>query len=174
MAGLALAAGATLAGLLVRRRGSRLVAGVAACGCAAVIFLNSSCSPRPTDEGHIKRDYRDRHAVAPQAVVLQRLVSEKQHAEDDRRGEPQPQSAAISPVVGVFGATDPELLFPPGAPLRAVTSPAGCRFCWPRRTLAWPDGACPLERHECMAAITTREVARAILDRLPGKVRATA
>jgi hypothetical protein len=64
MAGLALAAGATLAGLLVRRRGSRLVAGLAACGCGALLFLNSSCSPRPMDEDDIKRDFRG-HVGAP-------------------------------------------------------------------------------------------------------------
>jgi ADP-heptose:LPS heptosyltransferase len=65
-------------------------------------------------------------------------------------------------AVGLFGPTDPALLYPPGAPLAAVTTSAGCRSCWPLRVLAYPSGLCPLERHECMEAIAVGAVRAAV------------
>jgi ADP-heptose:LPS heptosyltransferase len=71
--------------------------------------------------------------------------------------------AVGTPVVGLFGATRPELLYAPGSELGAVTSTAGCRFCWSRWELAYPSGTCPLPRHECMEAIRVSEVVEAVL-----------
>jgi hypothetical protein len=72
IAGIALAAAVILTGLLLKRRPAvRLVTGSVACLVAGVLFLNSSCSPRPVpvDGGvGLRRDdvhLRDRRAWAP-------------------------------------------------------------------------------------------------------------
>jgi hypothetical protein len=53
MAGCALAMAMVLAGLLLLRRSSaRLVTGSAACVLGLLLFVNSSCSPRPPPDDH--------------------------------------------------------------------------------------------------------------------------
>src|SRR5581483_11637393 len=60
IAGAALALGVVLVGLLITRRASsRLVTGSAACVFGLLLFVNSSCSPRPNqldrDDIHARR-----------------------------------------------------------------------------------------------------------------------
>jgi hypothetical protein len=69
-------------------------------------------------------------------------------------------------VVGVFGATRPELLYPPQAPLTALTASADCRFCWSRWELAYPSGVCPQPEHACMLSIRVEDVLTAVLQRV--------
>src|SRR5262245_23634488 len=60
LAGLALAIGMVLAGLIVRRRAPRLVIGSASCLLAGFLLVSSSCSPRPgpiEDENRHVRDF---------------------------------------------------------------------------------------------------------------------
>jgi len=70
--------------------------------------------------------------------------------------------AVGKPIVGLFGATDHELLFAPGARLEVVSGATDCQHCWPQRRLAYPSGVCPLEEHLCMTTIESRRVVEAI------------
>ena len=79
--------------------------------------------------------------------------------------------AVGTPAVSLFGPTDPTLLYPDAAALTAVCTTAACRACWPARHLAYPSGRCPLERHECMEAITLESVLAAVDAALAGRGR---
>jgi hypothetical protein len=60
LAGLALAIGMVLTGLMIRRRSPRLVLGSASCLLAGLLLVSSSCSPRPRpieDENRHVRDF---------------------------------------------------------------------------------------------------------------------
>ena len=71
-------------------------------------------------------------------------------------------------AIGLFGPTDPELLYPPGDGMVALESAGGCRRCWPARRLAYPSGVCPLARHECMEGVEVSPVLRASRRALEG------
>ena len=77
--------------------------------------------------------------------------------------------AAEAPAVGLFGPTDPAILFPGGDPgLRVVSSPRDCRGCWNRPEGMTAPGACPLGDPTCMPAISVDRVWQEIEEMLHG------
>jgi ADP-heptose:LPS heptosyltransferase len=104
---------------------------------------------------------------------LARLLAQVDLVLGDDSGPLHLALAVGTPALGAFGSTDPTLLYPRTGALHAVVSEASCRFCWPRRTLAYPSGSCPLARHECMEAVPVEavlEAARRAMRRRPSVV----
>lgn len=71
-------------------------------------------------------------------------------------------AAVGTPVVAMFGPTDPARTGPYGVGHRVMTATMDCRPCFKR--------TCPLEGGDCMRAITPAAVYEAVQDVLKGRV----
>jgi ADP-heptose:LPS heptosyltransferase len=70
--------------------------------------------------------------------------------------------AVGTPAVGLFGSTEPDLLFPPLDRFFPVKARSVCRGCWSKEEMAYPGGVCPRDCLECMESIAASDVEEAV------------
>jgi len=94
---------------------------------------------------------------------LARFLAQAEVVVGDDSGPLHLALAVGTRVVGIFGATRADLLYVSAPLFTPLTTEAECRFCWSRWELAYPSGACPRPRHECMEGVAVATVADAVL-----------
>jgi len=75
--------------------------------------------------------------------------------------------AADTPVVALFGPTDPEILIRGEPRFTALCSAASCRGFWNHAETVGEPGVCPEGHDCCLTTITVDDVLAAVWDRLP-------
>ncbi len=73
--------------------------------------------------------------------------------------------AAGTPVVALFGPTDPEILIRGDADFRPLTNARACGGCWNRGIMQMP-GTCPRDVACCMSTIAPERVAEQVLTQI--------
>lgn len=67
--------------------------------------------------------------------------------------------AVGTPVLALFGPTDPAMLVRASAPLTALTNGRACQGCWNHSTEELQEGVCPLGIAPCMGSLAPETVA---------------
>jgi ADP-heptose:LPS heptosyltransferase len=66
--------------------------------------------------------------------------------------------AAGTPVLALFGPTDPSILVRENAPLTVLTNGRTCQGCWNHSPDAKVEGVCPLDISPCMGTLAVETV----------------
>jgi heptosyltransferase-2 len=66
--------------------------------------------------------------------------------------------AVGTPVLALFGPTDPTILVRGNVPLSVLTNGRDCKGCWNHSSQAMEEGTCPLGISPCMGTLTVEAV----------------
>ncbi len=77
--------------------------------------------------------------------------------------------AAGTPVVALFGPTDPGILIRDNAGLQVLGNERECRGCWNGSQTMQEPGLCPLDVDSCMGSIAVERVAEKVDEVLSGR-----
>ena len=66
--------------------------------------------------------------------------------------------AAGTPVLALFGPTDPTILIGDDPDFHVITSGGECQGCWNKEAGSWRPGTCPKDEAVCLESVTTEQV----------------